>query len=317
MDGRRRGAHPMNRRTFFKHAGITAFAGSTFGLGGLEKMLAVSPPRAAGSLYDLVAVKGGEPDVMFDRGIEALGGIGTFVKKGHKVVIKPNMGWDVPPERGGNTNPRLIKRIIEHCYQSGASRVYVFDHTCDNWQKCYTSSGIEAIARDAGATVVPANSEGYYQEVSIPSGSSLTDAKEHELILDSDVFINVPVLKNHGGAQLTMAMKNLMGNVWDRRAWHRNDLHQCIADFATYRKPTLNVLDAYLVMKRNGPRGVSVDDVILMKSQLLSADMVTLDVAGAKLFGMNPDDIRYISIAATQGVGRPDLEKLNIKRIVL
>jgi len=59
--------------------------------------------RATGVPYDLVAVKGGEPEVMFDRGIEALGGLGAFVKKGQTVVIKPNMGWDVPPERGGNT----------------------------------------------------------------------------------------------------------------------------------------------------------------------------------------------------------------------
>lgn len=307
----------MNRRTFFRHLGLTAAAGPTLGWGMVDRILANSLPRVGEASYDLVAVRGGEPEVMFDAGIEALGGIRTFVKKGHKVVVKPNIGWDVPPERGGNTNPTLIKRIIEHCYDAGASKVYVFDHTCDNWQKCYDNSRIEAIAREAGATVVPANSEGYYQEISIPNGTSLKKAKEHELVLEADVFINAPVLKNHGGAQLTMAMKNLMGNVWDRRTWHRTDLHQCIADFATYRKPSLNVLDAYRVMKRNGPRGVSVDDVVLMKSQLLSTDMVTLDVAGSKLFGMNPDDIRYIRLAASQGVGRADLEQLNIKRIVL
>jgi uncharacterized protein (DUF362 family) len=307
----------MNRRVFFKNLGLTAVAGSTLGLGKLETVLAGISTRSPGSPYDLVAVKGGEPDVMFDRGIEAFGGLNTFVKKGHTVVIKPNMGWDVPPERGGNTSPALIKRIIEHCYQSGASKVYVFDHTCDNWEKCYANSGIERSARDAGATVVPANSEGYYHEVSVPRGTSLTKAKEHELVLESDVFINVPILKNHGGSQLTMAMKNLMGSVWDRKEWHRNDLHQCIADFSTYRKPTLNVLDAYLVMKQNGPRGVSVDDVVLMKSQILSTDMLALDVAGSKLFGINPGEIRYLTIAGSKGVGRSDLENLNIKRIVL
>jgi uncharacterized protein (DUF362 family) len=37
-------------------------------------------------------------------------------------------------------------------------------------------------------------------------------------------------------------MKNLMGIVWDRGYWHRNDLHQCIADFATFRKPDLNIV---------------------------------------------------------------------------
>jgi uncharacterized protein (DUF362 family) len=108
-----------------------------------------------------------------------------------------------------------------------------------------------------------------------------------------------------------------MGVVWDRREWHANDLHQCIADFPLYRKPDLNVLDAYYVMKRNGPRGVSQEDVVTMKAQLISRDMVAIDAAGAKLFGLDPRDIRYIQIAAEQNVGRADLDHLSIKRISL
>jgi uncharacterized protein (DUF362 family) len=264
-----------------------------------------------------VAIKGGEPGAMFDKGIEAMGGMSAFVKKGQKVVIKPNIGWDTPVDRAANTNPQLVARIIQHCLNAGAKEVYVLDHTCNEWQKCYLNSGIETAAKNAGAKVAPANSENYYHEVSIPKGKNLKKAKEHELILSADVFIDVPVLKNHGGSKITGAMKNLMGSVWDREEWHRNDLHQCIADFATYRKPTLNVMDAYNVMKQNGPRGVSVSDVVLMKAQLISTDIVAIDAAGTKLWGMNPDDIRHICIAADAGLGRKDLDKLHIKRITV
>ncbi len=110
------------------------------------------------------------------------------------------------------------------------------------------------------------------------------------MILQSDVFINVPVLKSHGGARLTVAMKNLMGIVWDRGEWHANDLHQCIADFTSYRKPDLNVVDAYNVMMRHGPRGVSTADVVNLQSQLLSTDLVTADAVAAKLFGLEPSE---------------------------
>ena len=96
-----------------------------------------------------------------------------------------------------------------------------------------------------------------------------------------------------------------------------NDLHQCIADFACYRKPDLNVVDAYNVMMQNGPRGVSTADVVSMKSQLISTDMVTADTAAAKLFGVDPDDVEYINYAAKQGAGRKDLGNLAIKRIAL
>ncbi len=307
----------MNRRSFLRNSiAIPAIAGNLPGVISAASLTPISHLLSPSS-YDLVAVKGGEPDVMFSKGIEALGGIQAFVKKGQKVVVKPNIGWDVSPERAGNTNPKLVEEIVKQCYQAGAKEVYVFDNTCDNWERCYENSGIARAVKNANGKIAPGNSSGYYQDVKIPNGQSLKDAKVHELLLSSDVVINVPILKDHGGARLTMSMKNLMGVVWDRRFWHRNDLHQCIADFATYHKPTLNVLDAYYVMKQNGPRGISVDDVVQMKSLLISTDMVALDTAGAKLLGLDQSDIRHIGLAAAAKVGRSDLSSLNIKRISL
>lgn len=264
--------------------------------------------------YDLAAIKGGEPDEMFDEAIKSLGGMSKFVKKGQTVVVKPNIGWDVSPERAGNTNPLLVNRIIKHCFDAGAKDVFVFDHTCDNWNKCYSNSGIEKAAKDANAKVVSGASEGYYQEVTVKQGKKLKKTKVHELILESDVFINVPVLKNHSSADLTIGMKNLMGNVWDRGYWHSNDLHQCIADFTSWRKPDLTIVDAYYVMKKNGPRGVSKEDVVTMKSQIVSTDIVAADAAAAKLFGKNPGDIDYIRIADEMKIGTMKLDKLSIYR---
>ena len=303
----------MDRRTFVKTTvGASVLFGTGVKFGSLGKVFAgQSVP------YDLVAVKGGEPDVMFDQAIAALGGMKTFVKKGQKVVVKPNIGWDVGPQRAANTNPKLVTRVIQHCFQAGASEVSVFDHTCDDWRRCYSSSGLEAAAKSAGAKVVPGNADSYYHDVTLSRGKIMKNARVHELILEADVFINMPVLKNHNSSKLTIAMKNLMGIVWDRGFWHANNLHQCIADFAGYRAPDLNIVDAYAVMTRNGPRGVSDSDVVTMKAQLLSTDIVAVDAAAAKLAGQSPEDIGYITLAAAQGFGRKDLGALNIKRITV
>ncbi len=307
----------MDRRQFI-HKGIGAgiLAGTSL-VWGKKKPWPDRPGTDTPSAFDLTAVKGGEPDVMFDKAIESFGGMKRFVSKGQTVTIKPNIGWDVPPERAGNTNPKLVKRIIEHCYDAGAKEVFVFDHTCDNWNRTYKNSGIEQSAKDAGAKVVSGATEGYYQDVSIPNGKSLTKAKIHELLLSSNVLINVPVLKVHDGARATIAMKNFMGVVWDRGYWHRNDLQQCIADFATYCKPALNVVDAYNVMKSKGPRGTSVDDVIAMKSLLVSRDIVAVDAASAKMLGFEPSDIGHIKLASEMKVGSMDLSSLSINRIKL
>ena len=304
----------MDRRNFIKKSLQASFiAGTALSTGSYSAFFS---GKLLTEEYDLVAIKGDEPDIMFDKGIQFLGGMKSFVKKGQSVVIKPNIGWDVSPERAADTNPLLIKRIIKHCYEAGAKNVYVFDHSCDNWIRCYSNSGIEGAVKEAGGKMVPANSESYYQKVEIKNTKNLNQALVHELILSSDVFINVPVLKEHGSAGLTICMKNLMGAVWDRGFWHRNNLHQCIAEFPSFRKPDLNIVDAYFVMKRNGPRGVSKEDLIEMKSQIISSDIVAADAAAAKLFGINPDNISYIKIADQMKIGIKDLSKLSIKRII-
>lgn len=303
----------MNRRQFLKNGAILG-AGLACGAGGGALVPAAG---LAGTAVDMAAMHGGEPAAMFNAGIAALGGMERFVAPGQVVTVKPNMAWDVSPDGAANTNPELVGHIVERCYGAGAKRVYVFDHTCDSWKRSYKESGIERAVRDAGGTVVPADAERYYQDVDVPMASRLQTTKVHELVLEADVFINVPVLKHHGGAGLTMGMKNNMGIVWDRGEWHRRGLHRCIADFAAFRKPDLTVIDAYRMLKRNGPRGVSLGDVVTLKSQVITADPVAADAAGARLFGAAPATVQYIRQAHEAGLGVMDLAQLNIQRIRL
>lgn len=307
----------MKRRAFLKtSAGAGLAAGAAFTVGGYGKLWASASPSSSIARYDMVAVMGGNPDAMFDLGIQEFGGMGAFVQKGQKVLIKPNMGWDVIPELAANTNPLLVKRIVEHCLKAGAREVYVFDHTMDNWVNCYKNSGIERAAKSAGAKVVPGNSESYYHEIEIPGGVKLTNTKVHQLLLETDVFINVPVLKDHNSVRMSGCLKNTMGLVWNRGFFHSNDLNQCIADYALYeKKPALNVLDCYNVMVKHGPQGVSREDLVLMKSQILTPDWVAGDTAGAKMLGVPVEKIEYISIAHKMGLGNMNLDSLNIKRI--
>ena len=275
----------MERREFLRTVALAGLA-STFKFSDAMDILAQSGKNVkTGAAYDLVAVMGGEPEMMFRKAITEMGGMSKFVKPGNKVVVKPNIGWDKVPELAGNTNPKLVKEIIAQCYKAGAAEVIVFDHTCDDWRKCYKNSGLEDAAKAAKAKVVPANEESYYREVDLPHGKNLRKTKIHNAILDCDVWINVPILKHHGGANLTISMKNHMGIVWDRGAFHKNDLQQCIADICTFRKPAvLNVVDAYRVLKSNGPRGTSAADVVNPKALFISSDIVAVDTAATKFF---------------------------------
>ena len=286
----------MDRRDFFKTVAITG-AAMTIQRSEAMEILTQTINKANGDKPDLVAVMGGEPEVMFRRAISELGGMKQFIKPGQKVVVKPNIGWDKVPELAGNTNPKLITEIIKQCFAAGAKEVTVFDHTCDDWQKCYKNSGIEAAAKEAGAK-----------------------AKVHEAILNCDVWINVPILKNHGGANLTISMKNHMGIVWDRGFFHQNDLQQCIADICTLeKKAVLNVVDAYRIMKTNGPRGRSESDVVLAKGLFISPDIVAVDTAAAKFFNqvreMPLDTVGHLAKGEALKIGTMNIDQLNVKRI--
>ena len=302
----------MKRRDFISKSVFAGIAAGTFL--SLEEAFGntIFNPQVP---YDLVAVMGGEPEEMFEKGIASLGGMKNFVKAGHMVVVKPNIGFDRRPEFAATTHPGLVAKIVADCFAAGAKDVFLFDNPVDIWQRSYATSGIEQAAKNAGATVISGTNEENYKNVTIPKGKTLKDAKVHEKILECDVFINVPVLKHHGGVQVSLAMKNLMGIVWDRGFWHNNDLQQCIADMVSYRKPDLNIIDGYRVLKRNGPKGVSVSDVSLEKTQIISTDIVAADAAAAKIFGQEPETVAHIKIANDMGFGVMDISKLNINRI--
>ncbi len=307
----------MRRKEFLKTmvaAGASAAVLSTDGL----KVLAREAAKSG--VPDLVAVLGGEPDVMFRKAIDELGGMGRFVKKGQKVVVKPNIGWDRSPEMGADTSPVLVKEMVKQALDAGAAEVVVFDHTCDDWRKCYKNSGIEEAVNEAGGKMMPADQETYYREVSLGEGKKLTKAKIHSAILDCDVWFNVPILKTHRGTHMTLALKNYMGIVWDRQFFHGNDLQQCIADCATYvKRPALNVVDGYRVMKSNGPRGLSAADAVVMKGLFISPDIVAVDTAAVKFAQRVTEQelsaVTHIEKARQLKLGTTNLESLHVKRI--
>lgn len=311
----------MDRRDFLKAIALTG-AAAMIKPGKAMDVMSQTVSTSSGGTADLVAVMGGEPVAMLQKAMTELGGMKKFIKPGWKVVIKPNIGWDKEPELAGNTNPLIVGELVKQCLAAGAKEVIVFDHTCDDWRKTYPASGIEGAVKSAGGKMVPAHEESYYKTVSLPDGKVMKEMKVHETIVDCDAWINVPVLKHHGGANLSISMKNYMGIVWDRRYFHNNDLQQCIADSCTYAKrPVLNVVDAYRVIKTNGPQGRSDADVVNPKGLFVSSDIVAVDTAAARFFNqirdMPLDSVSHLANGQNLKLGTMDLDKINVKRIKL
>jgi uncharacterized protein (DUF362 family) len=264
---------------------------------------------------DLIVAEKGEPAALVQAGLEALGGIGKFVKQGDYVVLKPNVAWARTAQQACNTNPEIVFTVARLCREAGAGRVEVWDHTCDDFNLCFSLSGIKTAAEKGGAKVFSGHAAESYRDVALPQARSLKRAKILKSVLDCNVLINLPVIKVHYATGYTASMKNFIGANLNMSAVHATPLglHQGIADIATLIKPALIVADALKVLTTNGPKGPG--KLLDVGQILVGVDPVAMDAYGAGLIGRKPKEIPFILFAHEMGLGEMDISKIKIKNI--
>ncbi|MGB9628192.1 MAG: DUF362 domain-containing protein [Thermodesulfobacteriota bacterium] len=275
----------------------------------------------AGDEPDLVIAKNGTPAQLLQAAMAPLGGMGRFVKKGQKVVIKANIAWARTPDQACTNNPDLLYALVKMCYEAGASRVAVWDHTCDNHQFTFVRTGLKEAGQKAGAEVLSGHGRNVYKKVEIPKGKKLKSAEVLKEVLEADVFINFPIPKHHFASELTLGMKNLIGIVWDMELLHKIDLHQSIADINTLRKPDLVVVDAIKILTTNGPKGPG--KVESPGEVIASTDIVAVDAYSASFFKnprtgkpFRPEEVRFIKHASDLGLGQINLTQVRVKKVL-
>jgi uncharacterized protein (DUF362 family) len=275
--------------------------------------------HAAGE-SDLVIAKNGSPSQLLHAAMAPIGGMGRFVKKGQRVVIKANIAWARTPEQACTNNPELLSALIKMCYEAGAKRVAVWDHTCDNYQFTFSRSGLKETAQKAGADIFSGHGHNVYKQVEVPKGKKLKTVEVLRDVLETDVFINFPLPKHHFATELTLGLKNLIGIVWDMEQFHKIDLHQCIADINTVRKPDLVVVDAIRILTTNGPKGPGKTEDI--GEVIASTDIVATDAYSATFFKhpktgkpFKPEEIKFVKSAYDLGLGQIDLSKIRVKKV--
>ncbi|MCK7482484.1 MAG: DUF362 domain-containing protein [Candidatus Moduliflexus flocculans] len=142
---------------------------------------------------------------------------------------------------------------------------------------------------------------------------------------DHDVFINMPITKDHAGNKFTGTMKNLMGlnSPANNRTFHRPNwktdpddvahLEQSIVDLNKALKPALNVVDATEFIVTNGPFGPG--ELLKPRKVVAGTDRVSVDAYCASLWGLKPADIVQIQRASEQGLGTMDPAKVVVKEV--
>jgi uncharacterized protein (DUF362 family) len=303
----------MDRRSFLSNAAKCSVGASlALPVIGCSSSANYQPTKENGTVS---LAMGKDYKQIVTEAVERLGGMKAFVKKGDKVVVKPNIGFKRTAAQGANTNPLVVKAVVELALDAGASKVSVFDRPTSDPEVCYRLSGIAKIVEsinDPRATCYHLDPAGYVP-VKIKNPLWLEEWTFHKEALEADAYINVPVAKHHGWSKITMGIKNIMGVIGGKRFSIHYFVNKKLADLNTVIKPTLTVLDATRILLANGPQGGSVDDVKVHDTVLASTDVVALDSFATKHFyGINPIDIGMIENSYNIGLGQMDLSKINV-----
>jgi uncharacterized protein (DUF362 family) len=260
----------------------------------------------------LTVVQNGEPRALVQKALENLGGIRRFVSRQDVVVLKPNIAWDRTPEQAANTNPDLVAEVVRQCWQAGAKRVIVTDVSCNEPRRCFSRSGIQAAVRAEGAEVILPDPE-LFREVDM-GGVVLKTWPVFTPFLEADKIFNLPIAKHHVLTGATLGMKNWYGILGGQRNRLHQQIHQSLADLASFMLPTVTLMDCYRVLVRNGPTGGNLEDVVLKKTLVAGTDPVAIDAYVAKAYwNLNPAQMPYLQMTAARGLGTVDFEKLQVK----
>ena len=290
----------MNRREFLKFSGI------------LFVMNRLLLKEVSAKETSVVAVAEGRDYGAITRSaINAVGGMGRFVKAGNTVVVKPNMGWDRRPEQAATTHPAVVRAIVEECLKAGAKKVKVFDNPCNDMRRTYENSGIPAALKDLKNVDVRYMEEERYKKVNL-KGTFLKEWELYGEALSADVFINVPIAKHHSLTGLTLALKNMMGIMGGDRGFIHRQIEDALADVNSVVKSHLVVIDATRILTAHGPTGGSLRDVKVLNKVIASTDIVAADAYATGLFGLKPQDMPITVTAAKRGLGEINLEKVRI-----
>jgi uncharacterized protein (DUF362 family) len=268
--------------------------------------------KVAGAV-EMAIARGADAAANVRRAVAAVGGMERFVKRGDRVVIKPNIGWNRLPEQAANSNPDVVAEVVKLVAAAGAAKIWVTDVSVNTAEQCFARSGIEKAARAAGATVVHPDTTAF-REVDV-SGKLLHTADVLFPFVEADKVINVPVVKQHGLSGATMAMKNWYGVLGGQRVKLHQNIHLSIVDLAAMVKPTLTIMDATRILLANGPTGGSLADVKQMDTIAVSTDEVALDAFGAGLLGLSPADVGFIVEGTKAGLGNMNWRSLKTEEM--
>jgi len=215
------------------------------------------------------------------------------LKPSHRVLLKPNIctagGGFIPPY-GTVTTTKVIEGTVRALKDYGVKDITIGEGTVTDELGTSTMKGykwiqLDRLAKKYGVKLVDFNA-GPHKKImgnDVPMNIA-------EVALDTDFFINLPVLKTHQDTKVSLSSKNLKGcmSLASKRYFHgeQGTIHYRISRLVEVIPQHLVIIDGIYAMEKGPdatigtgrPRGVVV----------ASTDFLAADAVGAWLLGIEP-----------------------------
>lgn len=257
-----------------------------------------------------------------DESLRLIGGIGRFVRKGDRVLIKPNLVSKKKPYSAVTTNPDFLHAVICAVEDAGG-RVIIAESPGGPYNRGILKSlyDVCGITEAVKGTKAELNFDTGFTEVDYPEGRTVKKLPIINPVLEADVIISLPKLKTHAMTGYTGAVKNLFGVIPGTykaelhfRLDERESFCSMLVDLCSCVRPTLSIMDGIIGMEGDGPTSGNDRFIGVV---MASANPYSLDMAACDIIGYEPDEIATVKESCSRGLTVKAIESLNIAGVPL
>jgi len=242
---------------------------------------------------------------------ELAGGINKFVKKGDRVLIKPNFLNSKPSSTGCTTDLRIVEAVVRLVLKQkavpiiGEGAPISFDT-----EQSYKRLGVKKLAERYKVRLVDLNKYAF-KKVKLKNALVLNEARISKLVFEVDKIINLPVMKTHVLTTVSLGMKNMMGCLSgdEKIELHRRGICEGIVDLCRIKKPDFTIIDGIVAMEGAGPTNGKPKKMNLL---IGSEDVLAADIIASSIMGFNPYSLKFIRLAQGKGIGEHDIKRLRV-----
>ena len=256
------------------------------------------------------------------KAIDALGGIGQFVRSGQRVLLKPNLLRSSTPSEAIITHPTVVRAMVVMVQEIGAEAVIVDSpgppYGTAGMRSFYAKAGLTSVAEETGAELVYSSPP---VQLPHPSGELFKMIDAMEIVTQVDSIISLPKLKTHGLTGFTGATKNLFGLVpglvkigYHAKLQTAERFSEMLIDLLQFHKPVLTVMDAVVGMEGNGPSG---GDPRHLGYLLVGRDGIALDLVATHMVGIGPESVAPLRVAMRRGLTTGDVADVEVLGVPL